>query len=80
MTFRDDPGSIRAGLDETGAEPLIVEAIMAAMERGAFARFTGAGHVSAKAARALIPHLARGLKYDEACTEVGYDHAAPREI
>ena len=80
LTFRDDPGSIRAGLDETGAEPLIVEAIMAAMERGAFARFTGAGHVSAKAARALIPHLARGLKYDEACTEVGYDHAAPREI
>jgi CRISPR-associated endonuclease Csn1 len=80
LTFRDDPASIRAGLDETGAEPLIVEAIMAAMERGAFARFTGAGHISAKAARALIPHLARGLKYSEACTEVGYDHAARQEI
>lgn len=45
---------------------------------GAFFRFTGAGHISAKAARALIPHLEAGLRYDQACEAVGYDHAASR--
>lgn len=43
-----------------------------------FARFKGAGHISAKAARALIPHLEAGLRYDQACEAVGYDHAASR--
>lgn len=44
----------------------------------AFSRFKGAGHISAKAARALIPHLEAGLRYDQACEAVGYDHAASR--
>ena len=43
-----------------------------------FARFKGAGHISAQAARALIPHLEAGLRYDQACEAVGYDHAASR--
>ncbi len=47
-------------------------------ELGAFSRFKGAGHISALAARSLIPHLERGLRYDQACEAVGYDHAASR--
>lgn len=43
-----------------------------------FSRFKGAGHISAKAARALIPHFEAGLRYDQACKAVGYDHAASR--
>ena len=43
-----------------------------------FSRFKGAGHISAKAARTLIPHLEQGLRYDQACEAVGYDHAASR--
>ncbi len=43
-----------------------------------FSRFKGAGHISAKAARALIPHLEAGLRYDQACEAAGYDHAASR--
>jgi CRISPR-associated endonuclease Csn1 len=45
---------------------------------GAFSRFKGAGHISATAVRALIPHLEAGLRYDQACEAVGYDHAASR--
>ena len=76
ITFRDDPARIRMGLDETGIEPAAIEAIMAGVAAGTFARFTGAGHISAKAARALIEPLRRGLVYSEACKEAGYDHAA----
>lgn len=76
ITFRDDPDSIRQGLDGLGLEPAIAEALMAAVTDGKFGAFTGAGHISAKAARAILPHLARGLVYSEACAEAGYDHAA----
>lgn len=35
--------------------------------------FSGFGHISVKACDKLIPFLEKGLKYDEACTAVGYD-------
>ncbi|MDE2200641.1 MAG: type II CRISPR RNA-guided endonuclease Cas9 [Rhodospirillales bacterium] len=76
LTFRESLPSIRRGLDEAGVEPLIAEAILAGVEDGKFRNFTGAGHISAKAARRIIPHLARGMVYSEACAEAGYDHAA----
>jgi CRISPR-associated endonuclease Csn1 len=44
----------------------------------AFSRFKGAGHISTWAARTLIPHLEAGLRYDQACEAVGYEHAASR--
>ncbi|RVQ68736.1 type II CRISPR RNA-guided endonuclease Cas9 [Croceicoccus ponticola] len=56
----------------TGAVDVLLE------DLAAFSRFKGAGHISAKAARALIPHLNAGLRYDQACVAVGYDHAASR--
>jgi CRISPR-associated endonuclease Csn1 len=80
LSFRDDTGSIRAGLGTLGLEPAVLDALMGAVERGDFGNFTGAGHISAKAARALLPGLARGLGYAEACTEIGYDHAARAEV
>lgn len=55
-----------------GASDRLLEALPS------FARFKGAGHISTKAARALIPHLEAGLRYDQACEAVGYDHAASR--
>lgn len=76
ITFRDDLDSIRAGLAATGAPEAAVVAVMAAVERGACGEFKGAGRVSAKAARSIMPHLRRGLVYSEACAEAGYDHAA----
>lgn len=77
LTFREDPVRIRRGLEEAGVEALILEAIMAGVETGAFHAFRGAGHISAKAAQTLIPKLARGLVYSDACKEVGYNHSEP---
>ncbi len=76
LTFREDPASIRAGLEEAGAERTILDQLMQGVETGTFGQFTKAGHISAKAARKLIPGLSRGLIYSEACKEIDYDHAA----
>jgi CRISPR-associated endonuclease Csn1 len=80
LSFRSDLGSIRAGLMALPIEPLLAATIADAADLGAFSAFKGAGHISAAAARALLPHLARGLMYSEACTEAGFDHAARIEV
>ncbi len=76
ITFRATPESIEKGLFEAGHDPDMTHAIMAAVEKGAFASFTGAGHVSAKACRAIIPGLQRGLVYSAACKATGFDPTA----
>ncbi len=75
LAFRDDPGRIRLGLEEIGLPTPFLDALMEGVEGGAFASFKGAGHISAKACRSLIPHLAKGMVYSEACAAEGYDHA-----
>lgn len=75
ITFRDAPENIRAGLAATGVEPVVVERLMEGVAAGAFTAFSGAAHISAKAARAILPGLARGMVYSEACAEAGYNHA-----
>jgi CRISPR-associated endonuclease Csn1 len=79
ISFREDLGNIRAGLDEIGLEPPIVMTLMHAIEEGTFDKFTGAGHISSKACRNIIPGLARGSVYSEACAQCGYDHTVSRE-
>ena len=79
LTFRESTESIQAGLVECGIESDTMGAVIAGVEAGKFARFAGAGHISAQAARTLIPPLSRGLMYSDACTDVGYDHAAQAE-
>lgn len=76
LSFREDLGRIREGLAETGVEPAVVGRLVEEAEKGAFKEFTRAGHISAKACRAIIPHLMQGLVYSEACERAGYDHAA----
>lgn len=79
ISFREDLDNIRAGLDEIGLEPAILEKLMDEVRAGTFDKFTGAGHISSKACRNIIPGLARGLVYSAACEEVNYDHTASRE-
>ena len=80
LAFRDDTGSILAGLRELPLPQHILDALVRGVEDGAFSAFKGAGHISAKACRALLPYLAKGLDYSEACKRVpGYDHAARPE-
>jgi CRISPR-associated endonuclease Csn1 len=74
LSFREDINSIRRGLEEIGLEPLILDKLMEGVETGDFGAFKGAGHISAKACRKLIPHLKTGLTYDKACAAAGYDH------
>ena len=76
LAFREDIGRIAEGLDEIGLEPLVRERLLEATRNGDFSHFRGAAHISAKAARAIIPGLREGLVYSEACERVGYDHAA----
>ena len=53
---------------------------MKAVEEGKFARFKGAGHISATAARKLVPHLMKGMPYSDACAEVDYDHTRTQRV
>ena len=72
IVFHETDEEVEAGLGETGLE----EADRAAV----FAGLGSAGHISARACRNLLPHLAQGLVYSEACRLAGYDHTALAEI
>jgi CRISPR-associated endonuclease Csn1 len=76
LSFREDMNSIRAGLDEVGLDAVVVDVLLQAAANGDFRDFTKAAHVSALAARNIIPGLREGLVYSEACARIGYDHAA----
>jgi len=74
LTFREDLGSIRAGLEDVGLDPVVLDSLMTAAVQGDFADFRGAGHVSARVCRAVIPHLLQGKTYDKAMRAAGYRH------
>ncbi len=79
ISFRDDLDSIRKALLDTGFDDALTTTLVNAASDGALDVFTGAGHISAKAARNIIPGLLQGLTYDKACQQAGYDHTASRE-
>jgi len=75
ITFREEIESIRRGLAEIGLEPTVLTALMAGIEDGRpLKAFSGAAHISAKAARAMLPHLREGMTYDKAAAAAGYVH------
>ncbi|HEB78845.1 MAG TPA: type II CRISPR RNA-guided endonuclease Cas9 [Rhodospirillales bacterium] len=74
LSFREDYGRIEEGLSGLALDPLILSTLMDAVRKGTFSWFTKAGHISAKAARAMVPHLLRGMTYDKACAMARYDH------
>ena len=76
ISFHETADKIGAELRNLGLPTSTADALLD--DLSAFSRFKGAGHISAKAARALIPHLEAGMRYDQACEAVGYDHAASR--
>ena len=75
LTFREDVDRIRTGLEDLDLDPLIHDALMQAVEEGAFASFSKVGHISTAAARNILPHLNAGFVYSEACAAAGYDHS-----
>jgi CRISPR-associated endonuclease Csn1 len=76
ITFNEDMSVIKAGLAGIGLSDGAQEAIIGAINEGEFDHFKGAAHISAKAARNVIPGLLQGLVYSEACEAAGYDHSA----
>ena len=70
-----DGESIEEGLRTRDVPETLIEPILSAVEQGVFKDFKKAGNLSAKAARAINPHMAQGMVYSDACARVGYDHA-----
>jgi len=79
LTFRASSESIRGALQVIGLTKQSTQALLTAAEAGVWDVFTGAGRLSAKAARNLIAGLRQGLSYDAACRAAGYDPASSRE-
>ncbi len=78
LTFRETPESIEKGLREAGVKEADIDGLMTNLAEGKFAKFKGAAHISALAARNLLPHLEAGLGYDKACAQAGYNHSQSR--
>lgn len=76
LSFFETNETIATELGKLRLDEAVLERLRPGLDAGAFAKFKGAAHISAKAIRALIPHLLEGKRYDEACTLAGYDHAA----
>ena len=75
LSFREDSARIRLGLEEIGLPDDVLDSVMTGLDQGEFSDFSGAGHISAKACRAVIPHLLAGMVYSDACAAAGYNHA-----
>ena len=78
IAFNEDIDVMRKLLCETALGEKAVQALCGAAMDGSFEFVRGTGHISCAAARRLNPHLEHGLRYDEACTAEGWDHAAQR--
>ena len=79
ISFREDLERIKQGLEDIELEPLVLEKLLSELQFKTFNEFKGAGHISSKACRNIIPGLVRGLTYDKAASECGYDHTTSRE-
>ncbi len=78
LSFYEKSENISAELEKLDLRQPVFDALVKALDAGLFSKFRGVGHISAKACRNLLPHLAQGLRYDAACKLAGYDHAASR--
>ena len=78
VSFRNGYDLIRQDLLASGFDEALTRTLVTAAKDGGLDLFAGAGHVSARAARNIIPALMQGLTYDKACARAGYDHTANR--
>ncbi len=79
ISFRNDLSAIKKGLVECGCDDDLATILATASGEGKLDVFTGAGHLSSKAARNILPGLQEGLTYDKACLRAGYDYSVSRE-
>jgi CRISPR-associated endonuclease Csn1 len=79
LTFCGAPESLAPALVAEGLAVALIEAIVAGAQMGKLGLFSGAAHISAKAAGKLVIGLEQGLSYDQACLAAGYDPASTPE-
>ena len=80
ITFNESLKEIQEKLSGLPLDPETVDLLMDAVDKGGFKSFKGAGHISSKAARNLIPEMLKGKNYHDACVSVGYNPTASREV
>jgi len=73
LTFYKTDEDISRYLEDKSVDPQVIDAVL-----GCGQQFSGVKHISTKAIKKLIPYMENGLRYDEACAAVGYDHSNPR--
>lgn len=76
IAFRNTPQRIRDGLQAIGLAPGLEDAVMDAHAQGRFAGLRGAARLSAEAAAAMVPHLARGDLFHDAAIAAGLNPRA----
>ncbi len=76
IAFNEDIEEIVKGLKQCDLPPMAADALCEAAAHNSFQFVKGTGHISSAAAQRLNPHLAEGLRYDQACVAEGWDHAA----
>ena len=80
ISYGEGIDMIRSDLASLGIGRDAVAKLMEGVENGVFDDFSGAGKISSKAARRLIPFMLTGHNYAEACEAVGYDHSKSPEF
>lgn len=78
IAHRDDLSLIRTELDKLDIETAVIETLVKESDGGELGFFKGAGHLSVKALRKLIPHMLAGLDYHDAQIAAEYDPSKDR--
>jgi len=73
MTIHKEDDTLRAALADLGLASEDVDALLAASTTP----FRAFHRLSLKALGKILPYMAKGLSYDAACAEAGYNHSAP---
>ena len=82
VSFREDLDRIEEGLVPLllDLDSRYLDRLLGAVRAGTFGFFKGAGHVSSKAARAILLHLQESQVYSQACASAGYAHSRSRRV
>lgn len=80
FTIHDDLALIEAGMQNLPLEERERKALLMALKEGRFANFRQVAKLSLKAMQSILPHMIDTGDYDLGCKEVGYEHAAARQV
>ena len=80
ITFNEEMDVIVRKLPGMGLKADLCNRLRNGIATGKFNKFKGTGTISSKAARNLIPAMADGKRFIDACASAGYDHTETSAI